>query len=376
MASDDAIPADGQSTTTKYKAVGFRVVNNVTQLAAQKTKIISSTFTCADDPLQTSFKMILDFGTTGENKLKVAVQNTSRDVKLVQPFITFYIYDDKMVNLKTRHGDFTSGASRVRSPGFTWTFSDFPLNKEVVRIMCDVHYAHEIPDIVRPGSAENDLSESLSLLLEYPEDHDFTLCVEDEQLHCHKVVLIARSSFFRGLFQSGMRESQTNSVAMDDASPAIYRNLLQFLYSGRLPSNMTEIAFDLLPLADKYALDELKAACEDIVRSLLTVDNVIQTIILADLHHCPDLFRFCLSLFKENMDELKTKEEWRSLRQLPDLLERLLLSCNKEESSRVNKDSPSCVRLGHSMQLGSDLARMVDVDNNDQVTVPRTRSDK
>ena len=125
MASDDAIPADGQSTTTKYKAVGFRVVNNVTQLAAQKTKIISSTFTCADDPLQTSFKMILDFGTTGENKLKVAVQNTSRDVKLVQPFITFYIYDDKMVNLKTRHGDFTSGASRVRSPGFTCFTSVF-----------------------------------------------------------------------------------------------------------------------------------------------------------------------------------------------------------------------------------------------------------
>lgn len=397
MATENANPADA-SSFPEYKAVGIMVVKDVTRHFADKVKVSSATFTCDEDPLRTSFRITL-LGTEAGNLIKVLVSNTSRAVTFLRPSIAFTFLDEEMMPLCRQKiacsTTYKAGSSFLAGFDFLRVFN----NKDLI-IVCDVNYVHEVPEIVSTEDTalpENLLllSRQMSYLLDKSFDSDFTLCVKSsrinenvrnlrksakstksteicyENLECHKDVLMARSSYFRRLLQSGMKESQSNTVTMEDASPALYRLLLKFLYTGQLPVDSAENAFDLLPLAEKYALDDLKAACEIAIRSLVTVDNVISTIVLADRHHSRELFRHCLPLFKKNMDDLKSKDEWQTLKNLPDLFERLLLACNKEEAlplgdSGNDKDSTACVELGFLMQLSGDLARMVDVDK----TVP------
>ena len=55
------------------------------------------------------------------------------------------------------------------------------------------------------------------------------------------------------------------------------------------------MALDLLPTADNYFLNELKASCD--LRGGVSKDNVIRTAILSEVHDCPDMLRFCAPFF-------------------------------------------------------------------------------
>ena len=200
-----------------------------------------------------------------------------------------------------------------------------------------------------------------------------TICFEgDQKIQCHKVVLVARSSYFRGLLQSGMIESRSNQISMTDISRDLFRRVLQFLYSGQLPDDMAAIAFDLLPFAEKYVLDEFKSACENAIMSAVSADNVMQAIILADKHHCPNLFRHCLPIIKNNIDDLQKKEEWESLIE-QDLFKRLYIESCKGGSGDAGAGTESgkvCgefASLGHAMQLSTDFGRMFDDTEVDEL---------
>ena len=108
-----------------------------------------------------------------------------------------------------------------------------------------------------------------------------------------------------------------------DEDPLIFKEALKFMYSGLTPENLDDIAVQLLPLADKYLLDELKQLCDSAIRRILSVDNIAEVLRVADDHDCPDLFKYCVPFFKANVeDALKPI----SLNQ--PLLEKLLKACS------------------------------------------------
>ncbi len=65
-------------------------------------------------------------------------------------------------------------------------------------------------------------------------------------------------------------------------------DMLRFIYTGKAP-NLETMAADLLAAADKYALDRLKVMCEEALCNSLTVENVSEVLILADLHSAEQL---------------------------------------------------------------------------------------
>ena len=147
-------------------------------------------------------------------------------------------------------------------------------------------------------------------------------CRSTAQIKAHKNILMARSVFFWSLFKSGMKESVSNKVELDD-DPAIFKELLKFLYSGLLPGNMDEIATKLLPVADKYAVEELKELCKLSLRRNLSAKSVVQVMQLADNHNCPDLFESAAPIFKENLKDLD-QSSWDELEKESKLLVKLL----------------------------------------------------
>jgi hypothetical protein len=78
-------------------------------------------------------------------------------------------------------------------------------------------------------------------------------------LYAHKVILCARSEYFRRLFLSGMREATEVVSQMEDVSYEVFSSLLEFIYTDALPNISPTIAVDLLALSHEYILGRLKA---------------------------------------------------------------------------------------------------------------------
>ncbi len=76
---------------------------------------------------------------------------------------------------------------------------------------------------------------------------------------------------------------------------------------------MNEMAGDLLYVADKYQLDELKALCEQHLTYCLQVNNASCIIRLAFTHNASQLKTNALKFIAKNTAGVRATEEWAEL---------------------------------------------------------------
>ena len=122
------------------------------------------------------------------------------------------------------------------------------------------------------------------------------------------------------MFEHDMEESKRNRVDVTDVDSDVMADMLRFIYTGKAP-NLETMAADLLAAADKYALDRLKVIrrtsldfifkncpqsllnfkvmCEEALCNSLTVENVSEILILADLHSADQLKVTVFMLFDD-----------------------------------------------------------------------------
>ena len=91
------------------------------------------------------------------------------------------------------------------------------------------------------------------------------------------------------MFSHDMEEKKNCRVEVKDVEPEVMAELLRFIYTGKTAANLESMAADLLAAADKYALERLKVMCEEALCNGLTVENVSEILILADLHSADQL---------------------------------------------------------------------------------------
>ncbi|XP_023608207.1 speckle-type POZ protein-like isoform X4 [Myotis lucifugus] len=105
---------------------------------------------------------------------------------------------------------------------------------------------------------------------------------------CRLAEDLARSPVFNAMFEHEMEESKKNRVEINDVDPEVFKEMMRFIYTGKAP-NLDKMADNLLAAADKYALERLKVLCEEALCSNLSVENVADTLVLADLHSAEQL---------------------------------------------------------------------------------------
>ncbi|KAL4608997.1 speckle-type POZ protein-like A [Arapaima gigas] len=136
---------------------------------------------------------------------------------------------------------------------------------------------------------ECQLSDDLGNLWECSRFTDCSLYVRGQEFRAHKSILAARSPVFNAMFEHEMEESKNNRVDITDVEPEVFKEMMGFIYTGKAP-NLDKMADSLLAVADKasfrckYALERLKVMCEEALCSSLSVENVADLLILADLH--------------------------------------------------------------------------------------------
>jgi speckle-type POZ protein len=91
------------------------------------------------------------------------------------------------------------------------------------------------------------LAQNLAALLD-DKFTDFVFKVENEKIAAHRAILAARSPVFAAMFQHDMKENKTNEAEIEDVTPAAFKALLQFIYTGHCEVEM--LAEELLVAAN------------------------------------------------------------------------------------------------------------------------------
>jgi len=90
---------------------------------------------------------------------------------------------------------------------------------------------------------------------------------QGEKLHCHSSLLAAHSDSLDAMLRSPMVEGQKGEIAIEDFSAEVVKGMIGFMHHKLETKNIydKDIAYDLLKLADKYLMEELKDFCQSVL---------------------------------------------------------------------------------------------------------------
>uniref|UniRef100_A0AC34F658 BTB domain-containing protein n=1 Tax=Panagrolaimus sp. ES5 TaxID=591445 RepID=A0AC34F658_9BILA len=144
-------------------------------------------------------------------------------------------------------------------------------------------------------------SDSLCLgLWKHNEGKDFTVVVGKDEITAHKCVLAARSSVFRAMFQSGMKEAKENKVFIKDFDFNIVEAAIKSCYHQSLVEYTSlEDKLKLLQFFDKYDIQSLKDAFEVYLMSVVNEFTVVRLTNAALLSNVPKLETKCAEFLQD-----------------------------------------------------------------------------
>jgi BTB/POZ domain-containing protein 9 len=160
------------------------------------------------------------------------------------------------------------------------------------------------------------LSSQSGSLYQSREFTDVTFVVEKEKFKAHRVMLAARSDYFRALLFGGMRETNpANEIEITDCSSTAFDALLGYIYTGKmfLGEHRPEIVLELLSLAHKYGFLALESAIQGYLKAILDVKNVCQIFDLSAFFQLRDLFSSCLDFLDQNAGEVLSTDSFAML---------------------------------------------------------------
>jgi len=193
------------------------------------------------------------------------------------------------------------------------------------RLIIDLVYVADQPVVTSAVQPILRLQEELSQLFDSGKESDVSFVVQGEKIKAHKVLLTTRCKHFESMFDSGMAESCSKEVTVNDIKPKTFKEFLKFLYTDMTPDYEEDSTMELLSVADKYCVDDLKKMCERAINSNLNGDNVIDALTLAEEHHCPTLLTSAKAVFGWHAKALKSTNACNKLLEYPKLLLELLV---------------------------------------------------
>ncbi|XP_059482268.1 BTB/POZ domain-containing protein 9 [Neocloeon triangulifer] len=150
------------------------------------------------------------------------------------------------------------------------------------------------------------LSSNIGALFLNDEYSDVILNLNGQKFHAHKVILAARSEYFRALLYGGMKESQQAEIELKYSSSEAFKALLRYIYTGHmsLSAMKEENVLDVLGLAHTYGFVELEESLSDYLKQILNVRNASLIFDAARLYQMMTLSNICFSFMDRQAAEI------------------------------------------------------------------------
>lgn len=144
---------------------------------------------------------------------------------------------------------------------------------------------------------------------------DVTIVVAGQKFRSHKLILAARSEYFRALLFGGMKESMQSEIELNASSLPAFKGLLKYIYTGRmsLTNERDEVILDILALAHLYGFTDLEAAISDYLREILSIKNVCSILDTAFLYHLEFLTNVCFEYMDIHASEVINHDSFQQL---------------------------------------------------------------
>lgn len=209
-----------------------------------------------------------------------------------------YTFDGKTISVygKAIFGDY----SKIMNPSNHFLHGNHQLQ---VRCKATVSY----------NKHQSQFSSDLVALLDSGDFSDINILVNGTKIPAHKSILSARSPIFKAMFSyDNTKEALENEVAIPDVSVSVMKEFLRFIYTG-VKTQGNQYCSELLAVADKYQVDDLKLYCQDQLSSLLKVENVVEVFLKADLYNAAILKEKCLLFISSNFKEVVMTKDWEQM---------------------------------------------------------------
>jgi len=160
------------------------------------------------------------------------------------------------------------------------------------------------------------LSEHIGRLYISDEYSDIVLVVgENNRIPAHKVILAARSEYFRALLFGGMKESSQEEIKLVDTPLVAFKHLLRYIYTGNMSLNSfkEDLILDILGLAHLYGFLELETSISDYLKAVLSVRTVCLIYDTASLYQLSGLAKAALMFMDRHAMEVLGHESFLSL---------------------------------------------------------------
>ena len=155
------------------------------------------------------------------------------------------------------------------------------------------------------------------------EASDLKIVCDNEEIHCHKVILSQRSDVFKAMFcrQNSYTEIKEGILKIEDISAKTMKTFLKYIYTDFI--EIEEIDCDLLYAANKYNFKRLVSECLKHLRYSINNENVIVIIMAAFLLDKDDLIMEAMKVLKENGTKDNLSEWNELLKECPGLSQKI-----------------------------------------------------
>lgn len=145
-------------------------------------------------------------------------------------------------------------------------------------------------------ASESDVFDNFDLLA-YPkgdeqvdiyDEGNVTFVLDHKTFRATKKILMERSPVFLKMMLENEKSVFNEIVQIVDIEEDVFREFLSYMYTLEV-SDIEKFAKNLLPVANKYLVEDLKTLCENELTKQLSSENVVEILNLADHNNAPDL---------------------------------------------------------------------------------------
>lgn len=136
-------------------------------------------------------------------------------------------------------------------------------------------------------SCESEVHENCSLGKEMTPD--LVVRVSGRDFCCNKKQMMGSSEFFRGMFESEMKEANSDCVQIEEADIETMAAVIRFCETGRLELSVDNV-HQVAELASKYQVSNLIGKCSIFLRDFIHDENCFSTLFFADTFYLKEAY--------------------------------------------------------------------------------------
>lgn len=135
-------------------------------------------------------------------------------------------------------------------------------------------------------------------ILGYEKLSDFTIvCSDEKEVPVHRFVIALKCPILMEMLDAETTDYSSNKMKLNDIDSDTIKSLLRYIYTGILDKNQS-MSSKLLYAAEKFQLNKMKTICISCLSENLNVQNVLETLILADHYNEKILEENCIGFIK------------------------------------------------------------------------------